>query len=129
MLNLLNRKEKEAFLELAAHIAESDKGLNPQERQMLMDFQKDMGIEDYKIKSLGFDEILESLDDCSFVGKTSMLLNLLSVTTADEEYSHDEQRHIHTLRKRWGVTDEQFVAIVHWLKNRNKILKAEGFKI
>jgi hypothetical protein len=128
MLSLLSPEEKEDFLELAMYIAKCDANLKPEERDMMKYFRKELDLEDYKISNKSLEQILDSLDTSSFVSKTSMLLELLSVTLSDDKYSHAEQEIIDMLRRRWGVNDKQFVGIVNWLKDKNKILKAEGLE-
>jgi uncharacterized tellurite resistance protein B-like protein len=126
MLSLLSPEEKEDFLELALFVAQSDESLKPEEQHMIRDFREKLDLKDYKIANKSFEQILSSLEESSFVSKTSMLLELLSVCISDDKYSRAEQEIIDKLRRRWGVTDEQFVSIVHWLKDKHRILKAEG---
>ncbi len=125
-LDFLTVKERENFLELTYLVANCDKNFHSEEKKLIEFYKKESSMPDYTISNRKLDDILDDLNDSSFVSKTSILLEILSLVLADLEYDGEEQKIIKRIREKWQISDNQFIEITHWLKDRNIILKAEN---
>ena len=124
--DFLSPDEREYFLELAFLVANCDKNFHVEERRLIEFYKKETKLEDYEIKEIPLKTILEKLDSISFISKTSILLEIMSLVLADLEYDGEEQKIVNIIRDSWKISDSQFKDIIHWLKNRNIILKTEN---
>lgn len=122
---VLNREEKENLLELALHVAKVDKDPIKAEKAIIAKFREKLGLEDYDLKHKTFTEIMNELEPSSFIGKTSILLEVLKIILADREYHPQEKDVVSRIRDRWAISDEDFNNICLWLKNKDIILDKE----
>ncbi len=125
--DFLSPQEREYFLELAYLVANCDKNFHAEEKRLIEFYKNETKLNDYEIKGIPLDDLLEKLSDLSFISKTSILLEILALVLADLQYDGEEQKIVHRIRDKWGISDSQFKDIIHWLKNRNIILKSENF--
>lgn len=126
MLNFLNEEEKKNFLELAYNVATCDNDYDPHEKHWIDDYRSKLDLTDYEIQEKPLDEILDSFDDKSFIAKTSILLEIMSLALANYNYDGSQQKILQKLRDKWDVDDEQFKEIAYWLKDKELILKKEN---
>lgn len=124
--DFLSPEEREYFLELAYIVANCDKNFHAEERRLIEFYKRETKLTDYEIKGIPLEELLDKLNDISFISKTSILLEVMSLVLADLQYDGEEQKIVRIIRDRWDISDSQFKDIIHWLKNRNIILKSEN---
>ena len=127
-LELLNRKEKENFLELAYYVAQCDSNFVQEEQDWIRVYREEMKLNDYKLKGKNLDEVIDELNGSSFLSKTSIFLEILDLILADLDYNGDEQRVVAKIREKWNINDEQFDSIVFWLKDKHIIKTVEQAK-
>lgn len=123
--DFLSPQEREYFLELAYLVANCDKNFHAEEKRLIEFYKKETKLDYYEIKGIPLDELLDKLNDVSFISKTSILLEIMSLVLADLQYDGEEEKIVTRIREKWDITDSQFKDIIHWLKNRNIILKSE----
>lgn len=122
---VLNREEKENLLELAIHVAKVDKDPVQAEKAIIAKFREKLGLEDYDLRHKSFNEIMDELEASSFIGKTSILLEVLKIILADRKYHPQEKDVVSQIREKWGISDEDFNNICLWLENKDIILDKE----
>lgn len=124
--DFLSTAEREYFMELAYLVANCDKNFHAEERRLIEFYKRETKLEDYQIKEIPLEKLLAELNNISFISKTSILLEIMALVLADLEYDGAEQKIVKQIRDAWGISDSQFKDIIHWLKNRNIILKSEN---
>jgi hypothetical protein len=124
--DFLSTEEREYFMELAYIVANCDKNFHAEEKRLIEFYKRETKLENYQIKGIPLDKILGELNTVSFISKTSILLEIMALVLADLEYDGEEQKIVKQIRDAWGISDSQFKDIIHWLKNRNIILKSDN---
>lgn len=122
-LHLLNREEKETFLELAYYAALCDKKFSDIEKSLVKRYRAEMRLFEhaYIIKGKKLQEIISSLQLVSSWGKVAILLELIGLILSDLDYNEKEQELLDRIRNIWNVSDRKFAAMVRWYKKMKQI--------
>lgn len=117
--NLLH-EEKQAFIELASHVAGIDGIVNKSEQVVLEMFKREMEIEDYQIKNLPIDEILSKFE--SKKSKNIALIELIGLVFADEDgYDEAERNAIKLIKQNFGLSFEKYEEYKSWVLQFNEL--------
>jgi uncharacterized tellurite resistance protein B-like protein len=109
----LQLEEKVAFLELASLIAEIDGNLSIYESSILNKYQKEMGLEDYKIKGLSIEEILGIFKNER--SKYIVLTEIFQLIFSDGVFHDKEKESIRLIKKHFGFDSNEFGDFKDWI--------------
>lgn len=104
-LSLLKTGEKELFLDLCMHAANVDEIFAESEQEIIQAYCQEMGIEAPKSrKEESIDKIIEELNAHSDLrSKKIILLELLGLMLADENYDTKEEEFMFQLTNKLGI--------------------------
>lgn len=109
LLNILNRKEKLKFLDLALHMVAVDGEPTVLEQRVLDLLVAEVGtdiVSEYKFSlSDNLEETLNYFKDSSLPVKNVVFLNLLKITMNDDLYNTLEHFFLEEVRERFEITE------------------------
>lgn len=127
-LNLLNKKEKENFIELAYHAMLSCGGtINESEINMFNAFKVETELTNYELKNIGVDELIRGFNNSTKKIKKAIIVELLAVLLVDKEFNKNEENFIYKIAKEWNIRAVEVKRMTRWVEDFNDLLE-EGFK-
>lgn len=106
-LDKLNDKEKEMFLDLAVYAAQANGVVEETEKNMIMQYCKEMGVAFYDISKLHtLEEIIGVFTKSSKEKKKIVVLELLGLCYADNEFDDIEDAFVKKVSNDIGLKDE-----------------------
>lgn len=112
-LTKLQQEEKEAFLELAYLMATIDGKFSVFENPVIVKYQKEMDLEDYKIKGLAIDDILKVfIEERS---KHIVLTEILRLVYSDGIVHENEQKSISLIKEHFGFDSNKYANFKDWI--------------
>jgi tellurite resistance protein len=112
-LTKLQQEEKEAFLELAYLMATIDGKFSVFENPIIMKYQKEMDLEDYKIKGLAIDDILKVFKEER--SKHIVLIEILRIVYSDGIVHENEQKSIRLIKEHFGFDPNKYASFKDWI--------------
>jgi tellurite resistance protein len=112
-LTKLQQEEKEAFLELAYLMATIDGKFSVFENPVIMKYQKEMDLEDYKIKGLAIDDILKVFKQER--SKHIVLIEILRIVYSDGIVHENEQDSIRLIKEHFGFDPNKYASFKDWI--------------
>jgi hypothetical protein len=112
-LTKLQQEEKEAFLELAYLMATIDGKFSVFENPVIAKYQKEMDLEDYKIKGLAIDDILKVFKEER--SKHIVLTEILRLVYSDGILHENEQESITLIKKHFGFDANKYATFKDWI--------------
>lgn len=109
----LQLEERIAFLELAALISKVDGKLSIFESSVLNKYKKEMGLEDYIIKSLAIEDILKVFKNER--SKKIVLTELLQLIFSDGVFHNQEKESVRFIKKYFGFDESEFSDFKAWI--------------
>ncbi|MGZ4160214.1 MAG: hypothetical protein ACXVNF_05350, partial [Neobacillus sp.] len=109
----LQPEEKIAFLELAALISEIDGNLSIYESSILNKYQKEMDLEDYKIKGLAIDDILRIFKNER--SQNIVLTEIFQLIFSDGVFHDQERESVRLIKKYFGLDSSDFGDFKDWI--------------
>ncbi|MBT2699889.1 hypothetical protein J7E79_21215 [Bacillus sp. ISL-40] len=109
----LQPEERKAFLELAALIAKIDGNISIFENSILNRYQKEMGLESYKIEGLGIDEILTVFKNER--SKNIVLTELFQLIFSDGVFHDQESETVQLIKSNFGFDSSEFANFKDWI--------------
>ncbi|MEC1521069.1 hypothetical protein P9D43_03335 [Neobacillus niacini] len=113
-LNKLQQEEKEAFLELAYIMATVDGNFSIFENPVIAKYQKEMDLEDYKIKGLAIDDILKVFKEER--SKHIVLTEILRLVYSDGIVHETELKSITLIKKHFGFDANKYANFKDWIE-------------
>jgi tellurite resistance protein len=123
-LTELQTEERKAFLELAALIAKIDGKISIFENSILIKYQKEMGLEDYKIKSLEIGEILRVFK--TERSKNIVLTELLQLIYSDGVFHDQESETIQFIKSYFGFDSSEYGSFKDWIAKIKELTMSKG---
>lgn len=112
-LTKLQQEEKEAFLELAYLMATIDGKFSVFENPVIVKYQKEMDLEDYKIKGLAIDDILKVFKEER--SKHIVLIEILRIVYSDGIVHENEQNSIRLIKEHFGFDANKYATLKDWI--------------
>jgi tellurite resistance protein len=112
-LTKLQQEEKEAFLELAYLMATIDGKFSVFENPVIVKYQKEMDLEDYKIKGLVIDDILKVFKEER--SKHIVLIEILRIVYSDGIVHENEQNSIRLIKEHFGFDPNKYASFKDWI--------------
>lgn len=112
-LTKLQQEEKEAFLELAYLMATIDGKFSVFENPVIVKYQKEMELEDYKIKGLAIDDILKVFKEER--SKHIVLIEILRIVYSDGIVHENEQNSIRLIKEHFGFDPNKYASFKDWI--------------
>jgi tellurite resistance protein len=112
-LTKLQQEEKEAFLELAYLMATIDGKFSVFENPIIVKYQKEMDLEDYKIKGLAIDDILKVFKEER--SKHIVLIEILRIVYSDGIVHENEQNSIRLIKEHFGFDPNKYASFKDWI--------------
>ena len=107
-LSLLNNRQKELFLMMAYHLANTDGDFSESEQMMMNSYAGEMGISpDISKTKMDISKVIDAL--CSTAGKREkqiIVFELIGLAMADSNYDASERKVIREMAEKFGVDTE-----------------------
>ncbi len=123
-LNQLDRDEQEMFLSLSVHLAEANGEFASEERKMIEEYCKEMGIvffDSNHIKPM--DEVVATFKDKDTVIKRIVLMEALGLAYADGEYDDQEMSFVSDFATKIGLDEVEQIKQEELLKKYLDVMK------
>ncbi|MGV3465171.1 MAG: hypothetical protein ACO1OT_07755 [Heyndrickxia sp.] len=125
-LTELNQEEKKAFLELASLIAKIDHRQSIYEDTVLNKYKKEMEMDDYKIKGLAMEDILNVFKNER--SKNIVLAEILTLIFSDGVFHDSEKKSIQLIKKHFGFNSNEFASYKDWVDKINELSDQENYQ-
>ena len=113
-LHVLNENQQKAFLALAKQFIEADQKLADEERNLLELMYAETGLDfDADLPGGAPEELFPAFD--SRQARAAVLLELIGVGHADEEFHADESQFIHRAADAFGVSRDEVRRMESWV--------------
>ncbi|PLT28649.1 hypothetical protein [Peribacillus deserti] len=109
----LDSEERIAFIELAALIAKIDGDLSIYESPILTKYITEMGLESYRLRGLGIENILEQFK--SERSKNIVLTEIFQLIFSDGVFHDEEQESIRFIKEHFGFDSSEFESFKGWI--------------
>ncbi|MFK9093958.1 hypothetical protein [Bacillus salipaludis] len=109
----LHPEEKEAFLELAALMANIDGNLSVFENSILNKYKKEMDLEDYKIKGLAIEDLLKIFK--TERSKNIVLVELFQLIYSDGVFAEQESKSVQLIKEHFGFDTNEYGSFKDWI--------------
>jgi len=126
---MLDRKEKENFLELAYLVANGDKVTEANTEYVIKLYRDEMGLyeECYKLKGEDFYTLIDCLKNIEQQKKNIIYFEIISLMVSDKRFDPREKDLASQIRNSWNITSEKHFEFLQWLYDKQKLDKqAEG---
>ncbi len=124
LLKSLSRPEQELFLELCDFAANIDNDFSKKEQEYIQEYRQEMFLSenDYVIKGLGYDAILEKLIEISSPANIRrILIELIALLKADQIIHPQENELISKLKEDFSISSAQINEINELLELLNNV--------
>lgn len=106
-LNQLNKKEKETFMSLSAHMANANKIIADEEKEMIQEYCREMGLVSFDIKdAIPMEDVLGVFQQSDLHIRKVVLFEILGLAYADGEYENSEDAFVIQFAKAIGLSKE-----------------------
>jgi uncharacterized tellurite resistance protein B-like protein len=116
-LYYLNTNEGEAFLELANIAIMADGVVKDCEIAVIENYKKELSMQDYQIKNLSYESILNVFKDSSKQVKRSIIIELTAILYSDKEIDESEITWIEKVSKDLNIEEKEFQRLLRWAKD------------
>jgi uncharacterized tellurite resistance protein B-like protein len=128
-LHLLSKPEQELFLELAHHAMFTDKKVSVDEKEIFDTYVHECQLFEYTLQHKeDLDYVLNELAKSKKMAKKLILVELLGVVLADDEYNELEKEFIEKTANAFGVNDYELSRLQRWVEDFNDIVE-RGFEL
>jgi len=105
----LNNEQKELFLELCIHAAQSDGAIELQEHTAMTQYIAEMGLNDYPTEvSIPLEEVFEKLKAISTQAELRIItIEIMALLLVDDEYDVHEKLFMDALKQNFEIADEE----------------------
>lgn len=111
LLQLLTRKEKLKFLDIALHMINVDGTMSSHEKRLLDMYVAEVGdniVQEYDYSlSKSLDETKKFFEEASMPVKNLVFLNLLILTMSDEFYNTEQHFFLVDIQKLFAITEKK----------------------
>ena len=121
-LNQLSTEEKELFISLSVHAAESNGDFAEEERSMLQEYCKEMNIFDAS-QDKPMSEIISTYKNSNITVKRIVLLEILGLLYADGVYDEKENKFASEFAVSIGLKEEDVIKQEELLKRYLELMK------
>ncbi len=106
-LNQLNKKEKETFMSLSVHMANANKIIADEEKEMIQEYCREMGLVSFDIKdAIPMEDVLGVFQQSDLHIRKVVLFEILGLAYADGEYENSEDAFVIQFAKAIGLSKE-----------------------
>jgi hypothetical protein len=109
----LQPEEKKAFLELASLIATIDGNLSIFENSILKKYQKEMKLENFRIKGLAIDDILKIFKNERT--KHIVLTEIFKLIYSDGVFHDEESKSVQLIKMHFGFDPNEYGSFKDWV--------------
>lgn len=122
-LDRLNEKEKEMFLDLTVYTAQANGVVEDTEKNMILQYCKEMGVAFYDISKLhSLEEVIEVFSKSSKEKKRIVVLEILGLCFSDGDFDTVEQAFAKKFSQDIGLKDDLFDTLSRDIKEYSIIL-------
>lgn len=123
-LNQLSMEEKELFVSLSVHAAESNGDFAEEERSMLQEYCKEMNIAFFDASEVKpMSEIISTYKNSDITVKRIVLLEILGLLYADDVYDEKENKFASEFAVNIGLKEEDVIKQEELLKRYLELMK------
>jgi tellurite resistance protein len=120
----LQPEEKKAFLELASLIAMIDGNLSIFENSILRKYQKEMKLENYRIKDLAIEDILKIFKNER--SKHIVLTEVFKLIYSDGVFHDEESKSVQLIKVQFGFDPNEYGSFKDWVFKIKELSIPEG---
>jgi len=126
-LHILNDRQQKAFLALARQFIEADQNLSAGEQNLLELMYAETGLPfETELPTGNLESLLQEFD--SRQARSAVLLELIGVGHADDDFHPEESQFIGKAAAAFGVPDERVAQMESWVQRQLQLaLEAEQF--
>jgi uncharacterized tellurite resistance protein B-like protein len=118
----LQPEEKKAFLELASLIAQVDGNLSIFETSILDKYQREMGLENYKVEGLHISDILKIFRNVR--SKNIVLTEILKLIYSDGVFHDQERESVRLIKEYFGFDPSEYGSFKDWIVKIKELSKS-----
>lgn len=116
-LKELNKDEANAFLNLVSIFARIDNEFAKEEKALLDEYKEELGLVDYGIKEMVYEDIIESLKSSSDRAKRIIYFELVGLALVDGEYEDEEVDFLEKIAAEFSIPRAKRIAIANYFYN------------
>ncbi|MFN3649862.1 MAG: TerB family tellurite resistance protein [Armatimonadota bacterium] len=121
-LHILNDQQQKAFLAVATQFIEADTHLADAEQNLLELMYAETGLPfETELPSGSVGDLLEPFDTKQ--ARAAVLLELIGVGHADDDFHPEESRFVHDVAERLGFSDADVHAMEGWIQRQLQLAK------
>ena len=106
-LDQLNKKEKKTFMSLSVHMANANKIIADEEKEMIQEYCREMGLVSFDIKdAIPMEDVLGVFQQSDLHIRKVVLFEILGLAYADGEYENSEDAFVIQFAKAIGLSKE-----------------------
>lgn len=124
-LNLLSNSEKEAFLEMAVQLANSDLDFSVDEANIINQYRVEMNLSEqiYTIKGLHITQCINLFSSSTKQTRNIVYFELLGLALCDENFGSKEVEFMDKVRDSFGIDRNKISEMVNCINNLTEIYK------
>ncbi|MEW9124499.1 MAG: hypothetical protein AB2421_17435 [Thermotaleaceae bacterium] len=123
-LHMLNRKEKEGFLDLAFSVSAYDGEFTVEEKGMIEQYRKETGLDssEHRINEKAeIENILKVFDDSEKTVKNAIFIEILGLVLCDQNFAEKEKVIIGKVMEKLQIPEKQLEPTMQWINDLNKV--------
>ena len=125
-LEMLNENEQKTFMELAYLAVTIDGAISQEEEDVLKSYAYECKLQDYKYQGKTLEACLEELRESSRAHRKIILLELIGVWAADNEWKDAELEMMDKVAKGLAIPDSRKNRLKRWSQELRSLI-ADGY--
>ena len=127
-LEMLNEKERIAFMELCYLAMECDREITKEEEETVATYAYECKLENYTRKGMSLEDCLVELKDSSRPHRKIVLLELIGVWAADNEWKDTEIQMMEDVAKGLAIPPSRMNRLKRWSRELRTMI-SDGYQL
>lgn len=127
-LEQLNENERKIFMELGFLAVECDGEVAGEEEEMLATYAHECKLPEYKRQGKTLDECLNALKDSSREHRKIILLELIGIWAADNEWKDQEVEMMEAVARGLAIPPSRMNRLKRWSRELSSLI-ADGYRL
>ncbi len=113
-LRELNKNESISFLQLVNEVANIDEVFAKEEKNLIEDYKKELGLVNFEIKRTSYEEIMNELKKSTYRNKLIIYFELVGLALIDGKYQEKEVDFLEKIAFDLGIPRSKKIAIANY---------------